>query len=59
MQKKFNFSAGPAVLPDDVLKQAAAAAVDFNGYGMSILEMSHRSAPIVNMVLETRQLVRH
>ena len=58
MQKKFNFSAGPAVLPDDVLKQAAAAAIDFNGHGMSILEMSHRSAPIVNMVSETRQLVR-
>jgi len=57
-QKIYNFSAGPAVLPDGVLKQAAEATVNYNGHGMSILEMSHRSAPIVDMVTETRQLIR-
>ena len=57
MNKIYNFSAGPAVLPESVLKQAAAAVVDYNGDGLSILEMSHRSAPIVEMVEETRQLI--
>ncbi len=47
MQKIYNFSAGPAVLAEDVLKQAAEAAVNYNGHGRSILEMSHRYAPIV------------
>ena len=57
-QKIYNFSAGPAVLAVDVLKQAAEATVNYNGHGMSILEMSHRSVPIVDMVTETRQLIR-
>ncbi len=57
MKKVYNFSAGPAVLPDSVLNQAAEAVVDYSGHGMSIMEMSHRSAPIVEMVAETRQLV--
>ena len=57
MKKVYNFSAGPAVLPDPVLKQAAEAVINYNSHGMSILEMSHRSAPIVEMVDETRQLV--
>ncbi|MBK7108671.1 MAG: 3-phosphoserine/phosphohydroxythreonine transaminase [Bacteroidetes bacterium] len=38
-----NFNAGPAILPESVLKQAAAAAIEFNGVGMSIMEISHRS----------------
>ncbi|MFQ6678843.1 MAG: aminotransferase class V-fold PLP-dependent enzyme, partial [Fidelibacterota bacterium] len=57
MKKVYNFSAGPAVLPEPVLEQAAEAVMNYNGHGMSILEMSHRSAPIVEMVAETRQLV--
>ena len=57
MNKIYNFSAGPAVLPDSVLNQAAEAVVDYSGHGISIMEMSHRSAPIVEMVAETRQLV--
>ncbi len=48
MKKVYNFSAGPAVLPDPVLTQAAEAVINYNGHGMSILEMSHRSAPIVD-----------
>ncbi len=43
MKRAFNFSAGPAVLPYDVLQEASQAAMEFNGLGMSIMEMSHRS----------------
>ena len=42
MTEVFNFSAGPAVLPKDVLKQAAAEMLDWHGSGMSVMEMSHR-----------------
>jgi phosphoserine aminotransferase len=40
--RAYNFSAGPATLPEDVLKEAAAELVDYQGTGMSIMEMSHR-----------------
>lgn len=59
MEKIFNFSAGPAVLPTPVLEAASKAVIDFNGSGMSILEMSHRSKAIVQMVDETVQLIRN
>ena len=39
----YNFSAGPAVLPEDVLKEAAAEMLDYKGTGESVMEMSHRS----------------
>ncbi|EEG73299.1 phosphoserine transaminase [[Clostridium] hylemonae DSM 15053] len=39
----YNFSAGPAVLPEEVLTEAAAEMLDYNGTGMSVMEMSHRS----------------
>ena len=39
----YNFSAGPAVLPEEVLKEAADEMLDYNGTGMSVMEMSHRS----------------
>ena len=42
MRKLFNFSAGPAVLPEAVLTQAAAEMSDWHGTGMSVMEMSHR-----------------
>lgn len=44
MSRVYNFSAGPAVLPEEVLKEAAAEMLDYNGTGMSVMEMSHRSA---------------
>lgn len=47
MSRKFNFCAGPAALPESVLQQAADELVDFQGAGLSIMEMSHRSAEIV------------
>lgn len=43
MSRVYNFSAGPAVLPEEVLKQAAAEMLDYQGCGMSVMEMSHRS----------------
>ena len=43
MSRVFNFSAGPAVLPEQVLQQAAAEMMDYQGSGMSVMEMSHRS----------------
>ncbi len=43
MSRVYNFSAGPAVLPESVLKEAAAEMLDYQGCGMSVMEMSHRS----------------
>ena len=43
MARVYNFSAGPAVLPEQVLKEAAAEMLDYQGTGMSVMEMSHRS----------------
>ena len=43
MSRVYNFSAGPACLPEEVLKEAAAEMLDYNGSGMSVMEMSHRS----------------
>ena len=58
MTKIYNFSAGPAVLNQSVLDATARAAEDFNGHGMSLMEMSHRSQPVMEMVAETESLVR-
>ena len=43
MNRTYNFSAGPAVLPEEVLMEAAAEMLDYKGTGMSVMEMSHRS----------------
>ncbi len=43
MARVYNFSAGPAVLPEEVLQEVAAEMLDYNGTGMSVMEMSHRS----------------
>ena len=59
MKKIYNFSAGPAVLPDKALQDTASAVVNYNDSGMSLLEMSHRSPPIVGLMDETTGLVRH
>ena len=47
--KIYNFSAGPACLPDTVLQAVRDAATDYSGSGMSVMEMSHRSKPIVDL----------
>ena len=50
MSRVYNFSAGPAVLPEEVLKEAAAEMLDYNGSGMSVMEMSHRSKPFQKII---------
>ena len=44
MSRVYNFSAGPAVLPEPVLQESAAEMLNYRGTGMSVMEMSHRSA---------------
>ncbi|MBR6379948.1 MAG: aminotransferase class V-fold PLP-dependent enzyme, partial [Fibrobacter sp.] len=56
--KVYNFSAGPSVLPEQALKEASAACIDYENSGISILSMSHRSKPIENMFAETEQFLR-
>ncbi len=56
--KKHNFSAGPAILPQSVMQEASQACLDFNGMGLSILEISHRSKEFDAVALEAEALVR-
>src|SRR5574338_300420 len=49
MTKVYNFSAGPAVLPEEVLKQAQAELLDWHGSGMSVMEMSHRGKEFIGI----------
>ena len=56
--KKHNFSAGPAILPASVIEEAAEAAKDFNGMGLSILEISHRGPEFVAVLNEAVDLVK-
>jgi phosphoserine aminotransferase len=56
--KKHNFSAGPAVLPKSVLKEAATAVVDYNGSGLSLLEMSHRGPEFTAIMEEAISLMK-
>ncbi len=54
----YNFSAGPAVLPTKVLEQVQSSLVDYQGSGMSILELSHRSSLFLAIIDECEQLLR-
>ncbi len=54
MARVYNFSAGPAVLPEEVLKKAASEMLDYNGTGMSVMEMSHRSKAF-DSIIETAE----
>ncbi len=58
MARVFNFSAGPAALPETVLKQAQAELLDFHGSGMSILEMSHRSVTYQRVIDHAEESLR-
>ena len=58
MARVFNFSAGPSVLPEVVLKQAAEEMMDYKGSGMSVMEMSHRSKVYDNIIKEAEQDLR-
>jgi len=54
--KKHNYSAGPSILPQEVLEKAAAAVLDFNNSGLSLIEISHRSKDFVAVMEEARAL---
>ena len=54
----YNFSAGPAMLPEEVLKTAAAELLEYGGSGQSVMEMSHRSKEYDAIIKETEQLLR-
>ncbi|MCR5230704.1 MAG: 3-phosphoserine/phosphohydroxythreonine transaminase [Solobacterium sp.] len=50
MTRVYNFSAGPAVMPEEVLKEASEEMLDYNGTGMSVMEMSHRSKDFQDII---------
>jgi phosphoserine aminotransferase len=58
MTRVFNFSAGPAALPEPVLRQAAAEMLDWHGSGMSVMEMSHRGKEFMSIAAEAERLLR-
>ena len=58
MSRVYNFSAGPAVLPEEVLKEAAAEMLDYQGSGMSVMEMSHRSKVYQQIIDEAEKDLR-
>lgn len=58
MSRVYNFSAGPAVLPEEVLKEAQEEMLDYRGCGMSVMEMSHRSKMFENILEEAEADLR-
>ena len=58
MKRVYNFSAGPAVLPEEVLKEAADEMLDYKGCGMSVMEMSHRSKVYDQIIKEAEADLR-
>jgi phosphoserine aminotransferase len=58
MSRVFNFSAGPAVLPEEVLQEAAAEMLDWHGSGMSVMEMSHRGPEFIAIAEEAEADLR-
>src|SRR5690606_30359485 len=58
MSRAYNFCAGPAALPEDVLRQAASEMLDYQGRGLSVMEMSHRSGEYVAIAETAEQDLR-
>ncbi|MCH1983160.1 3-phosphoserine/phosphohydroxythreonine transaminase [Ruminococcus sp. OA3] len=58
MSRVYNFSAGPAVLPEEVLKEAQAEMLDYRGTGMSVMEMSHRSKAFDEIISQAEEDLR-
>jgi phosphoserine aminotransferase len=58
MTRAYNFSAGPAALPEPVLRQAAEEMLDWHGSGMSVMEMSHRGKEFIAIHAEAESLLR-
>jgi phosphoserine aminotransferase len=58
MTRPFNFSAGPAALPEEVLQQAASEMMDWHGSGMSVMEMSHRGKEFISIAQQAEADLR-
>ena len=58
MSRKYNFSAGPAMIPQEVLAQASHEMLDWNGSGMSVMEMSHRGKEYMSIAAEAEADLR-
>ena len=58
MSRVYNFSAGPSMMPESVLKKAASEMLDYHGCGQSVMEMSHRSKVFQGILDETIALVK-
>jgi phosphoserine aminotransferase len=58
MPRVFNFSAGPAILPEGILRQAAKEMLDWRGSGMSVMEMSHRGKEFISIAEEAEADLR-
>lgn len=58
MSRVYNFAPGPAMLPEEVLKEAASEMLDYRGTGMSVMEMSHRSADFDRIIKEAETDIR-
>src|SRR5881296_2087987 len=58
MNRPFNFSAGPAIIPEVVLQQAAAEMLDWHGSGMSVMEMSHRGKEFISIAAKAEADLR-
>ena len=58
MKRPYNFSAGPAALPPEVLQHAAAEMLDWHGSGMSVMEMSHRGKEFISIYEQAEADVR-
>ena len=58
MSRVYNFSAGPTMLPEEVLKEAAEEMTDYRGTGMSVMEMSHRSQAFASILNEAETDIR-
>jgi len=58
MTRVLNFSSGPATLPEAVLQQAATDMLDWQGSGMSVMEMSHRGPEFTQILAQTQSLLK-
>ena len=58
MSRPYNFSAGPAAIPEEVLTEAAAEMLDWHGSGMGVMEMSHRGKEFISIYEEAEATLR-
>lgn len=58
MSRVYNFSAGPSMLPEEVLRKAADEMLDYEGCGQSVMEMSHRSKEYEGIIRSAESLLR-